>query len=570
MAASGSGGGSGGGGGAGVRAGRAFVELGVKDSGLAAGLARAKKLVAGFASALKFAAIGGAGLGAAAAAGLVGLGKLSGDRATEFQRLSDRIGVPVDQLSAFAYAAESTGQEIGDLEGHFENFAERVFQAANGTGEAAETFQKLGINAAEFIKLNPVDQLKQLADAMKGITNDTERRGLLSALGSDQFQGLNDLLKKGSGGIQALMDEARGVGSVLDPEQTRDAANAMRELNKTWTLGKNAALSLGAAVLPTAANAKKFADFAREATNRFKSWVSTQYEGVKASVQFGQATSGFAAHFQSIGDGIGKALEKGDPATAVEIVTTEIELQFAVFVANLADIWGGFVGGFVDQFKDGVAKIKLAIADAQLEAQKFLTTTDTGRWLTDLSGKAAERFGGGLASLGAWDTGVKIAQMGVAAQNAGATGDLLGPGGAKKALEDAANAEKQRIVAERAEQAAKDRAAREEFRTAAQNKLAELTKRQAANLNKANAASEDFELAVSDGGDAVAGMAKIADGVRGTFASFGGKGFFGGAATVGEKQLKAIEKGNEIETEQTKVLQGIAYVLAKQRAAWFT
>jgi ribosomal protein L12E/L44/L45/RPP1/RPP2 len=159
----------------------------------------------------RLAGIGGGLLGAGGGLlGALGLGTKSLlDRAGELGKLAEKLGVPVEQLSAFAYAADTTGQSLEDLAGHFENLAERVAQGANGAGEAAETFKKLGIDANALKLQNPVDQLITIAEAMAKVTNETERLGMLSSLGGDQFQNLNALFKKGPAGIRALMAEAK-------------------------------------------------------------------------------------------------------------------------------------------------------------------------------------------------------------------------------------------------------------------------------------------------------------------------------------------------------------------------
>src|SRR5690606_9751907 len=111
-------------------------------------------------------------------------------------------GIGAEKLSEFAYAAQTTGVSLEDLEGHFENLAERVFQGAQGTGEAVETFKRLGIDAAKLAKLDQADQLIAISEAMRGVTNETERLGLLSSLGGDQFQKLNDLMRQGPDAIR--------------------------------------------------------------------------------------------------------------------------------------------------------------------------------------------------------------------------------------------------------------------------------------------------------------------------------------------------------------------------------
>lgn len=233
-----------------IRAGRAHVEMSAKDVGLSKTLDNLKKRIVGFGKST--AKLGGL-LGGGGLAGLGVIGKAFDgflDRAGELSRLSQKLGVSTEQLSQFAYAAETTGMSLEDMTGQFENLAERVAQGAAGSGEAAETFKKLGIDAAQLKLQNPVEQMITLAKAMEGVTNETERLGMLSSLGGDQFQWMNNLFKKGPDGIRGLMEEAKAVGSSLSGEDAANSVRASQAIQRGWTAVKNTFFAVGSALLP--------------------------------------------------------------------------------------------------------------------------------------------------------------------------------------------------------------------------------------------------------------------------------------------------------------------------------
>lgn len=246
------GGGNGTGGGKGIRAGKAFVELTADDAGLRKKLDEAKIKVMRFGKSM--AVVGGATLaaGAAVLAPLTAAFKGALDRGTEISRLAQKLGVSTEQLSEFAYAAETTGMSFEDLTGQFENLAERVAQGAQGTGEAAETFKKLGIDAAQLKLKNPIDQMIELARAMQGVTNQTERLGMLSSLGGDQFQWMENLFRMGPEGITRLMSEARDVGASVSSEGAASAVKVQRAFDRAWASIKGLFFSIGEAFLPFA------------------------------------------------------------------------------------------------------------------------------------------------------------------------------------------------------------------------------------------------------------------------------------------------------------------------------
>jgi hypothetical protein len=290
-----SGGGGGGGGSAdNVRAGGAFVELFTKDNRLTRGLAAAQRKLAAFAAgAARVGAVALTG-GLAGGAAVDALSKVFTDRATAVARMSERVGVGAEKLSAFTYAAETTGQRVEDLAGHFENLAERVFQAANGAGgEAATGFQKLGLDAKKLIELDPAEQMLAIADAMKRVTNETERRGILSAFGGDQFQGLNELFKLGSGGIRERMAEAGQVGAVVTADEAKKAAAATREMQRATAALNSTLYQLGAALLPSAEFFQMIRATVVTVAQAVNGWVKENKDLVAAAGDAADGLTGF-------------------------------------------------------------------------------------------------------------------------------------------------------------------------------------------------------------------------------------------------------------------------------------
>src|SRR5687768_12419311 len=99
----------------GIRAGRAFVELGVSDK-LTKGLQAAEKRLKAFGEGLrsvgtKLAAIGGTALTA-----LFGTAKTFADMGDSLDEMSARTGVSVETLSELGFAAELAGADMETLE----------------------------------------------------------------------------------------------------------------------------------------------------------------------------------------------------------------------------------------------------------------------------------------------------------------------------------------------------------------------------------------------------------------------------------------------------------------------
>ena len=323
-----------------IRAGKAHVEMSAKDAGLSKALDMFTKRLRSFGKTV--ATIGGAvsGAGSAGLGGIFATLAKSVDRASEIKRLSDKLGVGTEQMSEFAYAAQTTGMSLEELTGQFENLAERVAQGAAGTGEAAETFKKLGIDAKQLALQNPIEQMITLAKAMEGVTNQTERLGMLSSLGGDQFQWMENLFRQGPNGIRKLMGEAREVGASLNGEVATNAVKAERAFSRAWTAIKNSVLAVGEALLPqidtieqVAAVVVHAAKAVRQFINENKSLVVGVTAGLAALMAIGGVITTVGLGFAALGIAIaGLVAGVGAIGSALALLATPVGIVSALFV----------------------------------------------------------------------------------------------------------------------------------------------------------------------------------------------------------------------------------------------
>jgi hypothetical protein len=240
-----------------VRAGQAFVEIATKDKDFFAGIEQVEKRLGSFA---KFIGVIGAtmaggaaifGGGMAAYEVLDSLDTAATEAGVKFEKLSRRLGDSAENLSLFAYAANVAGVGLEELEGNFENFNERLAQAVNGAGEASSLFSNLGLDARELIKLPKVDQMIGVASAMEKVANNTERLGMLSQLGGDQFQKMNDLFKRGGGGIRDLMGQGKRLGVNITDEEAARAYKVQAAYDRVESALTAVLYRIGEALIPS-------------------------------------------------------------------------------------------------------------------------------------------------------------------------------------------------------------------------------------------------------------------------------------------------------------------------------
>src|SRR5438105_11787278 len=127
-----------------VRAGKAWVELGVKD-GLKKGLSQAASQLKSFGKMLAVVGGGGVALGGAFFGGLVAAAHVFESMGSELHNMSVRTGVSVEALSALGYAAKQTGSDLGMVEFGLRRTQRLIADAASGNEEAIVTLNSLGL-----------------------------------------------------------------------------------------------------------------------------------------------------------------------------------------------------------------------------------------------------------------------------------------------------------------------------------------------------------------------------------------------------------------------------------------
>ncbi len=99
----------------GIRAGRAFIELGVSDK-LTKGLRAAQKRLQAFGEGLRSIGTRLGAIGASALTALFGTAKTFADMGDSLDEMSARTGVSVETLSELGFAAELAGGDLETLE----------------------------------------------------------------------------------------------------------------------------------------------------------------------------------------------------------------------------------------------------------------------------------------------------------------------------------------------------------------------------------------------------------------------------------------------------------------------
>ena len=145
----------------------------------------------------------------------------------DFHKMSLRVGVTTEKLSALGYAAGISGTNIETVEKSLRYLSKVMLDFSQGIGEARDTFEALDISVltADGHLKDTADLLIELSDKFKNMTNATKMAAYASELfGARAGTQLLPLLKLGSEGIEELTEKARKLGIVFDTESAEKAA----------------------------------------------------------------------------------------------------------------------------------------------------------------------------------------------------------------------------------------------------------------------------------------------------------------------------------------------------------
>lgn len=170
-----------------------------------------------------------------AVVGAVGLMIKSYIRAgDEVHKMALRTGFSTEKLSELKYASEISGASIEMLEKGIKKMAKTIMDASKAGGALAtyvRSFDRIGLQADELIRLSPEDQFDRIARAIARVESPTIRAATAQDIFGRAGTQLLPLFAAGEEGLEKLRKKAHELGIVFDQE----AANKAAELTDSLT-----------------------------------------------------------------------------------------------------------------------------------------------------------------------------------------------------------------------------------------------------------------------------------------------------------------------------------------------
>lgn len=159
-----------------------------------------------------------------AATGMIGLftyAQKMASAADDINTLAKQTGLSTDQIQKFQYASELIDVDIEVLTGSMAKLVRNMSSAKDGTGQAYEAFQALGISIQDSSGnlRNNQDVFNEAVEALSKIEEETQRDAYAMAIFGRSAQELNPLILGGTQQLKEFGDELERNGLILSQSE---------------------------------------------------------------------------------------------------------------------------------------------------------------------------------------------------------------------------------------------------------------------------------------------------------------------------------------------------------------
>jgi TP901 family phage tail tape measure protein len=231
-----------------------------------------KENLRGLADRAKWAAAGVVAFGAALFANTVA----TAAHAQTVEQQARALGLATDEYQEAAHVFERAGADTSDIADTLGQLTDRAYDAAGGSKEAAEQFALIGLRADQLKGKDPLELFELLADAVANTSD--ENKGLAAAmrlLGDDSARKLLPVLRQGKAGIQAMRQEARELGLVLDGKALAASAKFQTQWRTLKGTVESVRREIGLALMPV------FGDVIQRASD----WIRANRDWIRLRIE---------------------------------------------------------------------------------------------------------------------------------------------------------------------------------------------------------------------------------------------------------------------------------------------
>jgi hypothetical protein len=185
---------------------------------------------------------------------LVDITKTVIDTGDALNKMSQKTGIAVEDLSKLEYAADLAQVSHEALNKGLTNLAVNMVSVATGVGPVAEEFKKLGISVrnADGTMKSSGAVLSELADKFADMPDGVEKTNLaVDIFGKKLGAEMIPLLNAGAAGLKAMGDEAQSLGLVMGSDLAKKSEEFNDNLERMHKLSGVLGITIANAVIPS-------------------------------------------------------------------------------------------------------------------------------------------------------------------------------------------------------------------------------------------------------------------------------------------------------------------------------
>lgn len=398
-----------------IQAGRAYVELFLKNNAFVKGLDAAGQRLESFGLAVAKVGAGVTASGTALLAPLTASLYKFASFGGMLDDVAQRSGITASKIGLLKYAAERSASTIEEVEAGLAKLNLQLFAASRGSQQSAEALRLLGFSFKELQGLKPEEQLQAIADRLAMISDTGTRAAVAQSLFGKQGRMLVPLLLN----LRQLMAEGEGLGLGMSEQDIANAAKVSAAMKNLKEAGNALAYAIGA---PLAEDFLRLEKSAIKIIASIREWVTENAALVEtvAAVGFGVVVAGKA--IVSFGIGlffVGKALT----STVALLGAAKVGITFLLTPLGL--VTGVLAVGAVAwlRYSDAGQKAIAGLGQALTRLSEHFRWTFDGIKNAILGGDL--ELAGGIAM-----SGLKVSLLtgvqSIAAEVGGAWGDFIG------------------------------------------------------------------------------------------------------------------------------------------------
>ncbi|WP_417788227.1 EF-hand domain-containing protein [Stutzerimonas xanthomarina] len=165
--------------------------------------------------------------------------------------LARSVGVTVQTLQQWEFAAQSVNLGAGKMGDIFKDTSEKIGDfVATGGGEAADLFERLNLDIDTLMGMRPDQQLLAIGEALDGVATQGEKIFFMESLANDASR-LLPLLENNAAALRDQISLADQLGVALPQSDIDSIEQAAQKLNELTALGTAFANSVAAEWAPS-------------------------------------------------------------------------------------------------------------------------------------------------------------------------------------------------------------------------------------------------------------------------------------------------------------------------------